>query len=76
MPQEKARDLRKYDTPTLIRMLAEARRELFNLRFQQATRQLDNPARIKHVRKRIARILTILRERELAEEAVALEEGG
>lgn len=76
VPQEKARDLRKYDTSTLIRMLAEARREYFNLRFQQATRQLDNPARIKQVRKRIARILTILRERELAEEAVAAEEGG
>lgn len=76
MPQEKARELRRYDTATLIRMLAEARREFFNLRFQQATRQLDNPAKIGQVKRRIARILTILRERELAEEAVAAEEGG
>jgi large subunit ribosomal protein L29 len=48
--------------------LAEARKELFNLRFQLATGQLDNSARIRHVRKEVARILTYLRQHELAEE--------
>jgi len=47
--------------------LAETKEELFNLRFQLVTGQLDNPMRIKQVRKEVARILTVLRERELAE---------
>jgi large subunit ribosomal protein L29 len=46
--------------------LAEAKAERFNLRFQLATNQLDNHARIKDVKGDIARILTVLRERELA----------
>jgi large subunit ribosomal protein L29 len=45
--------------------LAESRRELFNLRFQLATGQLDNTARLGHVRKEVARILTYLRQHEL-----------
>ena len=45
--------------------LAEAKEELFNLRFQLVTGQLDNPMRIKVVRKQVARILTLMREREL-----------
>jgi len=51
----------------LVDRLAEARRELFNLRFQLATGQLDNTARMGQVRKDIARILTVLRDREIAE---------
>jgi len=47
--------------------LEESRRELFNLRFQLATGQLDNPSRMSTVRKDVARILTILREREISE---------
>ena len=47
--------------------LAEAKEELFNLRFQLVTGQLDNPMRIKQVRKQVARILTLMRERELEE---------
>ena len=47
--------------------LAEAKEELFNLRFQLVTGQLDNPMRIKVVRKQVARILTLMRERELEE---------
>jgi len=46
--------------------LAEARRELFNLRFQLATGQLDNSSRLGAVRKDIARLATFLREREIA----------
>ena len=50
----------------LIERLSEAKEELFNLRFQFATGQLDNPARIKQVRRDIARMLTELRAREIA----------
>jgi large subunit ribosomal protein L29 len=49
----------------LEQQLANLRSELFNLRFQQATRQLRNPSRIRQVRRDIARILTIMREREM-----------
>jgi large subunit ribosomal protein L29 len=45
--------------------LVESRKELFNLRFQKATGQLDNTARIGHVKKDVARILTALRQQEL-----------
>jgi large subunit ribosomal protein L29 len=58
----------------LLGRLGEARRELFNLRFQLATGQLDNSARIGAVKKDIARLSTFLREREIAA-AEALEEG-
>ena len=51
--------------------MSEARRELFNLRFQLATGQLDNSARLGEVRRDVARIATFLREREIsAAEAV------
>ena len=59
----------------LLGRLGEARRELFNLRFQLATGQLDNSARLGAVRKDIARLSTFLREREIAA-AEALQEGG
>ena len=49
----------------LATKLAEAKEELFNLRFQNATGQLDNTARLRAVRKDIARIYTVMREREL-----------
>jgi large subunit ribosomal protein L29 len=53
--------------------LAETRRELFNLRFQLATGQLDNSARLSEVRKDIARLSTFLREREIAAHEAAQE---
>ncbi|MHB1517774.1 MAG: 50S ribosomal protein L29 [Acidimicrobiales bacterium] len=56
-----------YDTEELERQLSETRRELFNLRFQMATGQLDNFSRLNHVRKDVARMLTELRMREIAE---------
>ena len=62
--------------PDLIERLSEAKEELFNLRFQFATGQLDNPARLKQVRRDIARVLTELRAREIAAaEAVLAVEG-
>ena len=50
----------------LIERLSEAKEELFNLRFQFATGQLDNPARLTQARRDIARMLTELRAREIA----------
>ena len=62
----KASELREMHDEALAQRLAEAKQELFNLRFQLVTGQLDNSARINHVKKDIARINTILREREIA----------
>ncbi|MDI3529731.1 MAG: large subunit ribosomal protein [Thermoanaerobacter sp.] len=61
----KAREIRELTNEELLQKLSELKAELFNLRFQLATGQLDNPMRIRDVRKTIARIKTILREREL-----------
>ena len=58
--------LRELSKDELSAREQELREELFNLRFQHATRQLDNTARIPQVKKEIARVLTVLRERELA----------
>jgi large subunit ribosomal protein L29 len=70
-----AADIAQYDTEELERQLGDTRRELFNLRFQLATGQLDNFSRINHVRKDIARMMTELRNREIAEaEGMAFED--
>jgi len=61
----KARELREMSQDELQQNLADLKSELFNLRFQLATGQLENPMRIRQVKKDIARIKTILREREL-----------
>jgi large subunit ribosomal protein L29 len=66
-------ELRRLSDSELLGRLGESRRELFNLRFQLATGQLDNSARIGAVKKDIARLSTFLREREIAA-AEALEE--
>jgi large subunit ribosomal protein L29 len=60
-----AAELRALDADTLEEKLRDAKEELFNLRFQNATGQLDNTARLKTVRREIARIYTVIREREL-----------
>jgi large subunit ribosomal protein L29 len=64
-------ELRDLPEEELHSRLDSAKEELFNLRFQLATGQLDNPMRIKEVRHDIARLLTILTERELEEAAEA-----
>ena len=61
----KVGELRNLDDAELTAKLREAKEELFNLRFQGATGQLENHGRLRAVRKDIARIYTILREREL-----------
>lgn len=60
----KARDLRQLSTEELQVKYEELRDQLFKLKIQKTIGQLDNPAKIKLVKKDIARILTILRERE------------
>jgi large subunit ribosomal protein L29 len=58
-------ELRNLDNDTLEERLRESKEELFNLRFQSATGQLESHGRLRSVRRDIARIYTILREREL-----------
>ena len=56
-------DLKKKSDADLAQELVNAKKELFNLRFQNATNQLDNTARIKEVRKNIARIQTVMTQK-------------
>lgn len=60
-----ALELRKMTYPELTGRLGESKEELFNLRFQLVTNQLDNTARIGQVKKEIARIRTVMREQEI-----------
>jgi len=62
-----AHDLSMLDGDELTARLGDSRRELFNLRFQLATGQLDNPARLGQVKRDVARMLTVLRTREILE---------
>lgn len=64
-------ELREMTEEELFDALVEAKEERFNLRFQIATNQLDNTARLKTVKTEIAQILTIMRERELERAAVS-----
>lgn len=57
------KDLRTKSSEELSKELIAAKKELFNLRFQNATNQLDNTSRIKEVRKNIARIQTLITEK-------------
>ena len=68
----KAKQLRELSDEDLVVKLRETRRELFNLRFQHATGQLDDPHKLSMTRREIARLLTIKQEREDAR----LESGG
>ena len=61
----KASEIRDLSNDELNLKLGELKAELFNLRFQNATNQLENPVRIADVKKNIARVMTIIREREL-----------
>ena len=58
-------ELRKLSSADLLKKIEESKEELFNLRFQQATGSLEKPSRINELRKLVARMKTILREREL-----------
>ncbi len=64
----RANELRDMTDDELKHRLEELQQERFNLRFQMASRQLENTGRIREVRRDIARIMTVLRERELGAE--------
>ena len=63
----KISEIRALETKELLTKVEEFKKELFELRFKQATGQLENTARVREVRKSIAKIKTVIRERELAE---------
>ncbi len=70
----KYKDIKELTDAELAQKLEECRAELFNLRFQMATSQLDNTARVKNVKKDVARILTEQRAREIAAEKTAAQQ--
>ena len=61
----KTNDIRKLSTEEINKKITESKEELFNLRMKQATGTLENPSRIRELRKTVARLKTILREREI-----------
>ncbi len=63
-----AKQMRELTDDELNKKVSDYKEELFNLRFQLATGQLDNPMRIRDVRKNIARCKTVLRQRELSQQ--------
>jgi len=63
----KPKEIRKLSQEDMAKQLEESHHELFNLRFQVATGQLSDPGELKKVKKTIAKIRTIMRERELAQ---------
>ena len=67
----KAKDIRNLTTTEIEKEIKEAKEQLFNLRFQLATDQLEETANIRKVKKTIARLKTIVREREIEEEKAA-----
>ena len=71
MAKLKLSEVRDLPIDDIQKQLTETKEELFNLRFQNATGQLDNYKRLNELKKDIARLKTILRERELAEAAGA-----
>lgn len=66
MPLPKIEEIRDLSDEELNDRIVETKKELFQLRFQKATRQLDKPHQFKHLRHRLAQLMTIERERQLA----------
>ena len=67
----KVNEIRNLTTEEIVAKIKETKEELFNLRFQQATGNLDKPSKIKDLRHTVARLKTVLRERELEEQGKA-----
>ena len=66
MATKKSAELRELDLPALVEELRSTKQEALNLRFRNATGQLDNTSELRKVRRHIARINTVIREREIA----------
>jgi len=75
MARSKSQDLRDMTADELETRLTEVKQELFNLRFQHVTGQLDNFARLGELKKDVARMHTVLRQHEIAAAESAAEEG-
>jgi large subunit ribosomal protein L29 len=75
MPSKAAAELRELTDDQLVERAESAKEELFNLRFQLATGQLDNSSAIKKVRHEIARIATVIRQRDIEERRAAVPSG-
>lgn len=71
MPQVKAAGMRDMSVDEITARVAELREEIFNLRFRNSMKQLDNPLKIRSGRREMARLLTVLREKEGAASAKA-----
>ncbi len=67
----KVNEIRNLTTEEINKKIEESKEELFNLRFQQASGNLEKPSRIKELRRTVARLKTILREREMNKEEEA-----
>ncbi|MBQ6324200.1 MAG: 50S ribosomal protein L29 [Bacilli bacterium] len=63
----KVKEIRELSTEEINKKLVETKEELFNLRFQQATGSLEKPSRIRELRHTVARMKTVLKEREMSE---------
>ena len=63
----KAKEIRELTTEQIMAKIKESKEELFNLRFQQATGNLEKPSRIRELRHTVARMKTVLKEREINE---------
>ena len=63
----KVKEIRELSTEEINKKLVEAKEELFNLRFQQATGSIEKPSRIRELRHTVARMKTVLKEREINE---------
>ena len=61
----KIKEIRELSNEDIVKQIESAKEELFNLRFNQATGNLEKPSRINELRKQVARLKTVLREREL-----------
>jgi len=68
MPLSKVEDIKSLSDQELAEQIVEVRKDLFQLRFQKATRQTVKPHQFKHVRHRLAQLMTIERQRQLANE--------
>lgn len=74
MPLPKIEEIRELSDQELSDRILETKKELFQLRFQKATRQLDKPHQFKHLRHRLAQLMTLERQRQLAADKTGSED--
>lgn len=74
MPLPKVEEIRELSDQDLSEQIVAVKKELFQLRFQKATRQLEKPHQFKHLRHRLAQLMTVERERQLMAESATSEQ--